>query len=87
MRRAIAAGLVVLVATFTAAVGGQVGGRQSFRSGVELATFGVTVVNRRGNLVTDLTRDDFLVVEDGRAEELNTWRSATATRPRHCTWG
>lgn len=67
MRRAIAAGFVVLVAAFTASLGGQ----QRFRSGVELTTFGVTVVDRRGNLVTDLTRDDFAVVEDGRPEELN----------------
>ncbi len=62
----IAAGVVVVVAGFAASVGGQ----QRFRSGVELATFGVTVVDRRGNLVTDLTRDDFAVVEDGRPEEL-----------------
>lgn len=67
MRRAIAAGFVVFVAAFTASLGGQ----PSFRSGVELVTFGVTVVDRRGNLVTDLTRDDFEVVEDGRPEELN----------------
>lgn len=66
MRRAIAAGIVVFVAALT----GSVGGQQSFRSGVELATFGVTVVDRRGNLVTDLTRDDFEVIEDGRPEEL-----------------
>ncbi|MDP3718488.1 MAG: VWA domain-containing protein [Acidobacteriota bacterium] len=71
MRQAIAAGFVVLVAAFTAAVGGQAGGQQSFRSGVELVSFGVTVVDRRGNLVTDLSRDDFEVVEDGRPEELN----------------
>ncbi len=58
---------MVLVAAFTASLGGQ----QRFRSGVELTTFGVTVVDRRGNLVTDLTRDDFAVVEDGRPEELN----------------
>lgn len=62
----IAAGVVVIVAGFAASVGGQ----QRFRSGVELATFGVTVVDRRGNLVTDLTRDDFAVLEDGRPEEL-----------------
>ena len=71
MRQTIAAGFGVFVAAFTAAVGGQAGGQQSFRSGVELATFGVTVVDRRGNLVTDLTRNDFEVVEDGRPEELN----------------
>ncbi len=54
------------VAVFTATVGGQ----QTFRAGVDLVTFGVTVVDRKGNLVTDLTRDDFEVIEDGRRHEL-----------------
>jgi len=54
------------VAVFTATVGGQ----QTFRSGVDLATFGVTVVDRKGNPVTDLTRDDFAVLEDGQPQEL-----------------
>ena len=36
-----------------------------FRSGVDLTTFAVTVTDRKGNLVTDLTRDDFELVEDG----------------------
>ncbi len=55
-----------MVAVFTATVGGQ----QTFRAGVDLVTFGVTVVDRKGNLVTDLTRDDFEVIEDGRRHEL-----------------
>lgn len=54
------------MAVFTATVGGQ----QTFRSGVDLATFGVTVVDRKGNPVTDLTRDDFAVLEDGQPQEL-----------------
>ncbi len=66
MRRAIGAGFVVFVAAFTAAVGGQ----QAFRAGVELATFGVTVVDRKGNLVTGLSRDDFEVIEDGRPHQI-----------------
>jgi Ca-activated chloride channel homolog len=37
----------------------------AFRAGVELVTFGVTAVDRRGNLVTDLTQADFEVLEDG----------------------
>jgi Ca-activated chloride channel family protein len=40
----------------------------TFRAGVDLATFGVTVVDRQGNLVTDLTQDDFLVLEDGKPQ-------------------
>ncbi len=55
-----------MVAVFTATVGGQ----QTFRAGVDLVTFGVTVVDRKGNLVTDLTRDDFEAIEDGRRHEL-----------------
>ncbi len=55
-----------MVAVFTATVGGQ----QTFRAGVDLVTFGVTVVDRTGNLVTDLTRDDFEVIEDGRRHQL-----------------
>jgi VWFA-related protein len=41
-----------------------------FRAGVDLVTFGVTVVDRRGNLVTDLTRDEFEIIEDGRPQSL-----------------
>ncbi|MDH4063413.1 MAG: VWA domain-containing protein [Acidobacteriota bacterium] len=42
-----------------------------FRGGVDLVTFGVTVTDRRGNLVTDLTRDDFAIVEDGASQRLD----------------
>lgn len=41
-----------------------------FRAGVDLVTFGVTVVDRRGNLITDLGRNDFEVIEDGRPQPL-----------------
>lgn len=37
----------------------------TFRSGVDLTTVAVTVTDRKGNLVTGLTRDDFEIVEDG----------------------
>jgi Ca-activated chloride channel family protein len=43
-------------------------GQPTFRAGVDLVTFGVTVVDRKGSLVTDLTRADFQVVEDGQAQ-------------------
>ncbi|MGE3885339.1 MAG: VWA domain-containing protein [Vicinamibacterales bacterium] len=41
-----------------------------FRAGIDLVTFGVTVTDRRGNLVTDLGLDDFEIVEDGRRQEV-----------------
>ena len=41
---------------------------QVFRSGVDLTTFAVTVTDRKGNIVTGLTRDDFEVIEDGQRQ-------------------
>jgi len=66
MRRGFTAGVLVLAAAVTLAASRQ----PSFRAGVDLTTFSVTVVDRRGNLVNDLTRDDFAVVEDGRPQDL-----------------
>lgn len=45
-------------------------GQQVFRTAVDLVTFGVTAVDRRGNLVTDLTQADFEIVEDGRPQTI-----------------
>lgn len=42
----------------------------TFKSRVDLVTFGVTVVDRKGNFVTDLTPADFTVVEDGREQKV-----------------
>ena len=40
----------------------------TFRSGIDLVNFSVTVTDRKGNLVTDLTADDLEVYEDGRKQ-------------------
>jgi Ca-activated chloride channel family protein len=40
----------------------------TFRAGVDLTTFGVTVTDRRGNIVTDLAKDDFQILEDGKPQ-------------------
>jgi Ca-activated chloride channel family protein len=46
-------------------------GRQAvFRSGVDLVTFGATITDKSGRLVTDLKADDFQVVEDGTAQRI-----------------
>ena len=42
----------------------------TFRAGIDLVTFGVTAVDRKGNLVTDLTQDDFQILEDGKPQTL-----------------
>lgn len=45
-------------------------GQPIYRAGVDLVTFGVTAVDRRGTLVTDLTQDDFELVEDGKPQSI-----------------
>ena len=42
----------------------------TFRTGVDLVTFGVTAVDKRGNLVTDLAQDDFEVFEDDKPQTI-----------------
>ena len=42
----------------------------TFRAGVDLVTFGVTVVDARGALVTDLTQDDFEIREEGVSQDI-----------------
>jgi Ca-activated chloride channel family protein len=51
---------------------------QVFRSGVDLASFGVTIVDKKGGLVTDLTRDDFEVREDGQVQSLTLFARGDA---------
>jgi Ca-activated chloride channel family protein len=45
--------------------------QQTFRAGVDVATFGVTVTDRRGNIVADLNREDFEIVEDGKRQAIH----------------
>jgi Ca-activated chloride channel homolog len=42
-----------------------------FRAGVDLTTFAATITDRKGNIVTDLTRDDFEVIEDGKPQTID----------------
>ena len=46
-------------------------GGQTFRTGVDLVSFGVTVVDKKGNLVTDLQEADFEVYEEGKKQALS----------------
>jgi Ca-activated chloride channel family protein len=45
-------------------------GKPVFRAGVDLTTFGVTITDKKGALVTDLSKDDFVIVEDGKPQSL-----------------
>jgi VWFA-related protein len=43
----------------------------TFRAGIDLVNIGVTVTDAKGNLVTGLTADDFVVTEDGRPQTVH----------------
>jgi VWFA-related protein len=60
----------LLVAAALAVARADQRGQAVFRAGVDLVNFGVTAVDRKGNLITDLSRDDFDVLEDGRAQTI-----------------
>ena len=65
-------------------------GRHSarFAAGVDLTTFGVTVVDRKGNIVTASPSDDFEVLEDGKPQAVELLRRrATATPLRRMHLG
>jgi Ca-activated chloride channel family protein len=51
---------------------------QVFRSAVDLASFGVTVVDRKGALVTDLVAEDFEVREDGQLQTVKLFTRGDA---------
>ncbi|MDO8837047.1 MAG: VWA domain-containing protein [Vicinamibacterales bacterium] len=46
------------------------GQAQVFRSAVDLVSLGVTVTDRDGRFVTDLTADDFTITEDGSGQAI-----------------
>ena len=50
-----------------------------FRGGVDLVNIGATVIDRKGNLVADLSADDFEIVEDGRPQTIRFFSSGAAT--------
>lgn len=50
-----------------------------FRGEIELVSIGVTVADRKGSLITDLTKDDFDVYEDGRLQTVRYFARGTET--------
>jgi Ca-activated chloride channel homolog len=49
------------------------GQEPTFRSAIDLVNFGVTVTDRRGNFITDLTPEDFEIVEEGQKQSLRVF--------------
>ena len=56
------------IAALILAIASGAAGQVRFRTGVDLASFAATVTDKKGNIVTDLTRDDFEVIEDGKKQ-------------------
>ena len=68
--------------SFVSFVSSAAGGRGQqvpvFRGGIDLVNLGVTVTDKKGNLVTDLTADDFEIHEDGRKQTLRYFARGSA---------
>lgn len=56
---------------------GRAGAQAPFRSEIELVGVGVTVVDRKGALVTELAKNDFEVYEDGKVQSVQYFTRGT----------
>ena len=65
------------VALLLAAAIVQLPAQTRFRSEIELVGVGATVVDRKGNLITDLTKDEFELYEDGRLQAVRYFARGT----------
>ena len=74
----------VSLVSFVLIVTGVIVGAQqatTFRSGIELVNIGVTVADKKGNLATDLTAEDFEVTEDGRKQAVTYFAAGDRVGP------
>ena len=49
----------------------------TFRTGIDLATFAVTVVDRKGEYLTNLSLEDFEILEDGQKQAIKYFARGT----------
>src|SRR3954466_15322902 len=66
--------LTVLVAAAAISIAAQT---PTFRTGIDLATFGVTVVDKKGEYLADLNAEDFEIIEDGQKQALKYFARGT----------
>jgi hypothetical protein len=70
----------------------QGGPQATFRGGVNVVRVDVIASDSRGNPVTDLAKEDFEIVEDGRAQTIDLFRQiridgttvSDSSRPSRC---
>jgi len=72
--RALVFLLTALVAAGVTTIAAQT---PTFRTGIDLATFGVTVVDKKGEYLADLNADDFEILEDGQKQALKYFARGT----------
>jgi Ca-activated chloride channel family protein len=71
LRAAGAIPLILASAAMAAALAeAAVAAQKVFRSGIDLVNFGVTVLDRKGNVVRGLTAVDFELVEEGKLQQI-----------------
>lgn len=74
-------GAIALALGLAASVVTQAGSQVTFRSGIDVVSFGVTVTERRGDFITDLGPDDFEVYEDGVKQSLRFFSNGSTANP------
>ena len=62
-----ALGTAMIVTVAAAVISAQ---QPTFRGGIDLVNFGVTVTDKRGTFIADLSADDFDIFEDGKKQTL-----------------
>src|SRR6516225_4868721 len=68
VRRLLTTALVLLIGTEVGLGARPQQGQRTFKAGVDLVSFAVTVVDKQGKPVTGLTADDFQVFENGKPQ-------------------
>ena len=69
---------VMLVCAAVAAAARLVAQQPTFRTETEVVSFGVTVVDKRGNFIRDLQREDFEIIEEGRKQTIRIFARGDA---------
>jgi len=78
---------ILAMATLVTGMSALVQGQQAaFRAGIDLVQIGVTVTDRNGDFITDLTAEDFEIVEEGQQQTITYFASgeqSAAAPPLH----
>jgi Ca-activated chloride channel family protein len=80
LTRLVLASCLTMVSFVPSAAGQRV---PVFRASVDLVNLGVTVTDRKGNLVADLAADDFEILEDGKKQALRYFAAGDPAAPDH----